>query len=83
VNSAFKNKGVQPLLDAVCRYLPSPVDIPPVEGTDKNGAPLIRKPERSEKFCGLVFKLQTDPFVGNLAFMRVYAGEIKAAHRTR
>jgi elongation factor G len=75
--SAFKNKGVQPLLDAVIRYLPSPVDVPPVEGTDKDGAPLVRKPERSEKFCGLVFKLQADPFVGNLAFIRVYAGELK------
>ncbi len=75
--SAFKNKGVQPLLDAVCSYLPSPVDVPPVEGTDKDGAPLIRKPEGSEKFCGLVFKLQADPFVGNLAFIRVYAGQLK------
>ncbi len=74
--SAFKNKGVQPLLDAVCRYLPSPVDVPPIEGTDKNGAPLIRKPERSEKFCGLVFKLQADPFVGNLSFIRVYSGSL-------
>ena len=74
--SAFKNKGVQPLLDGICRYLPSPVDVPPVEGTDKDGAPLIRKPERSQKVCGLVFKLQTDPFVGNLAFIRVYAGEL-------
>ena len=52
-------------------------DVPPVEGTDKDGAPLIRKPERSEKFCGLVFKLQTDPYVGNLAFIRVYSGELK------
>ncbi len=75
--SAFKNKGVQPLLDAVTWYLPSPVDVPPVEGTDKNGAPLVRKPERSAKFCGLVFKLQADPFVGNLAFIRVYSGELK------
>ena len=75
--SAFKNKGIQPLLDAIAWYLPSPVDVPPVEGTDKDGAPLIRKPERSEKFCGLVFKLQTDPYVGNLAFIRVYSGEIK------
>ena len=75
--SAFKNKGIQPLLDAVARYLPSPVDVPPVEGTDKDGAPLIRKPERSERFCGLVFKLQTDPYVGNLAFLRVYSGAIK------
>ncbi len=74
--SAFKNKGVQPLLDAVVWYLPSPVDVPPVEGTDKDGAPLVRKPERSEKFCGLVFKLQADPFVGNLAFIRVYSGKL-------
>ena len=79
--SAFKNKGVQPLLDAVCRYLPSPVDVPPVEGKDKNGAPLIRKPERSEKFCGLVFKLQADPFVGNLSFIRVYSGELKVGDK--
>ena len=75
--SAFKNKGIQPLLDAVAWYLPSPVDVPPVEGTDKDGEPLIRKPEKSEQFCGLVFKLQTDPYVGNLAFMRVYSGTIK------
>ncbi|MEA2114581.1 MAG: elongation factor G [Thermodesulfobacteriota bacterium] len=79
--SAFKNKGVQPLLDAVTRYLPSPVDVPPVEGTDKDGAPLVRKPERREKFCGLVFKLQTDPFVGNLAFIRVYSGELKVGDK--
>jgi len=75
--SAFKNKGIQPLLDAIAWYLPSPEDVPPVEGTDKDGAPLIRKPEGSEKFCGLVFKLQTDPYVGNLAFIRVYSGMLK------
>lgn len=75
--SAFKNKGIQPLLDAIAWYLPSPEDVPPVEGTDKDGAPLIRKPEESEKFCGLVFKLQTDPYVGNLAFIRVYSGALK------
>jgi elongation factor G len=79
--SAFKNKGVQPLLDAVTWYLPSPVDVPPVEGTDKDGAPLVRKPERREKFCGLVFKLQADPFVGNLAFIRVYSGELKVGDK--
>ena len=79
--SAFKNKGIQPLLDAVTWYLPSPVDVPPVEGTDKDGAPLIRKPERSEPFCGLIFKLQNDPFVGNLAFLRVYSGELKLGAR--
>ncbi len=79
--SAFKNKGIQPLLDAVAWYLPSPEDVPPVEGTDKNGAPLIRKSERSEMFCGLVFKLQTDPFVGNLAFVRVYSGTFKVGEK--
>lgn len=79
--SAFKNKGVQPLLDAVCRYLPSPVDVPPIEGKDKNGAPLVRKPERSEKFCGLVFKLQADTFVGNLSFIRVYSGELQVGDK--
>jgi elongation factor G len=79
--SAFKNKGVQPLLDAVTWYLPSPVDVPPVEGRDKDGAPLIRKPERSEKFCGLIFKLQNDPYVGNLAFIRVYSGELRVGDK--
>ena len=79
--SAFKNKGVQPLLDAVVWYLPSPVDVPPVEGTDKDGAPLVCKPERSEKFCGLVFKLQADPFVGNLAFIRVYSGKLEVGDK--
>ena len=79
--SAFKNKGVQPLLDAITWYLPSPVDVPPVEGTDKDGAPLIRKPERSEKFCGLAFKLQSDPYVGHLSFIRVYSGELKLGEK--
>jgi len=79
--SAFKNKGIQPLLDAITWYLPSPADVPPVEGTDKQGAPLIRKPERSEKFCGLVFKLQTDPYVGHLSFIRVYSGELKIGEK--
>jgi len=79
--SAFKNKGIQPLLDAIAWYLPSPVDVPPVEGTDKDGAPLIRKPERSEKFCGLVFKLQNDPYVGNLSFIRVYSGALEAGSK--
>ena len=79
--SAFKNKGIQPLLDAITWYLPSPADVPPVEGTDKDGAPLIRKPVRSEQFCGLVFKLQSDPFVGNLAFLRVYSGQLKLGER--
>ncbi len=79
--SAFKNKGIQPLLDAVVGYLPSPVDVPQIEGTDKDGAPLVRKLARSEKFCGLIFKLQTDAFVGNLAFIRVYSGKLKVGDK--
>ncbi len=74
--SAFKNKGVQPLLDAVLAYLPSPSDIPPVEGVDKQGEVVSRKTGASEKFCALAFKLMADPFVGTLAFIRVYSGKI-------
>jgi elongation factor G len=79
--SAFKNKGVQPLLDAVTRYLPSPVDIPPVEGLDKKGNPVTRQASPKEKFCGLIFKLQADPFVDNLSFIRVYSGQLKVGGR--
>ncbi len=79
--SAFKNKGVQPLLDAVTRYLPSPADIPPVEGINAEGEVLTRKPEFQEKFCGLVFKIQTDSFVGNLAFLRMYSGVLKVGDK--
>jgi elongation factor G len=81
--SAFKNKGVQPLLDAVVEYLPSPLDIPPVKGTDpytkKGETPkeFLREPIPEAPFCGLAFKIITDPFVGVLTFVRVYAGEIK------
>ncbi len=74
--SAFKNKGVQPLLDAVLSYLPSPSDIPPVEGVDKQGETVSRKTGASESFCALAFKLMADPFVGTLAFVRVYSGKI-------
>ncbi len=74
--SAFKNKGVQPLLDAVLAYLPAPSDIPPVEGVDKQGEIVSRKTGASEKFCALAFKLMADPFVGTLAFIRVYSGKI-------
>ncbi len=76
--SAFKNKGVQPLLDSVIRYLPSPVDVPLVEGLDSNGERVERKTGIKEQFCGLVFKLMSDSFVENLAFVRVYAGTLKA-----
>jgi len=72
--SAFKNKGVQPLLDSVIRFLPSPADIPTVEGLDKNGETVELKTGIQEHFCGLVFKLMSDSFVENLAFIRVYSG---------
>jgi elongation factor G len=72
--SAFKNKGIQPLLDSVVRYLPSPADIDFVEGLDRQGEPVQRKTGPQEKFCGLVFKLMSDTFVENLAFARVYSG---------
>ncbi len=77
LGSAFKNKGVQKLLDAVVDYLPSPVDIPPVEGISvKTGETVIRKASDDEPFSALVFKIMTDPFVGKLAFFRVYSGYI-------
>src|SRR5436190_5753908 len=77
--SSFKNKGVQTALDAVCRYLPSPVDIEPVSGVDPNtGEELTRKPDIKEPFAALAFKIMTDPFVGRLAFFRVYSGHLDA-----
>ena len=72
--TAFKNKGVQRMLDAVLDLMPSPVDIPPVEGELENGQPATRKADDSEKFSALAFKLMTDPFVGQLTFVRVYSG---------
>ena len=74
--TAFKNKGVQPLLDAVVDFLPSPVDIPPVEGM-WDGKPVTRKAQDNEPFSALVFKIMTDPYVGQLAFVRVYSGVLK------
>ena len=77
--SSFKNKGVQFLLDAVMRYLPSPLDKGNVIGTNpETGAEEERKPDASEPFCGLVFKIATDPFVGRLAFLRAYSGRLDA-----
>jgi len=76
--SAFKNKGVQQLLDAVCDYLPSPLDIPAITGVDEDGKELIRETKDDEPFAGLVFKIMTDPFVGQLAFFRVYSGHLDA-----
>ncbi|MDR6854748.1 elongation factor G [Variovorax guangxiensis] len=72
--SAFKNKGVQAMLDAVIDYMPAPTDIPPVSGTDEDEAPVVRKADDDEKFSALAFKLMTDPFVGQLTFVRVYSG---------
>jgi len=77
--SSLKNKGVQLVLDAVVDYLPSPLDLPPVKGTNpKTGEEIERKPADSEPFTALAFKLQTDPFVGALTFFRVYAGSVTA-----
>jgi elongation factor G len=76
--SAFKNKGVQAMLDAVVEYMPSPVDIPPVGGTDEDEKPVTRKADDDEKFSALAFKLMTDPFVGQLTFVRVYSGVLKS-----
>jgi elongation factor G len=76
--SAFKNKGVQAMLDAVVEYLPSPVDIPPVKGQKENGEPDVRKAEDGEPFAGLAFKIATDPYVGQLTFIRVYSGVLSS-----
>ncbi len=78
--SSFKNKGVQTLLDAVCKFLPSPVDTPVVEGTDPSDSSKIieRKTLPSEPLCALAFKIATDPYVGRLCFFRVYSGELLA-----
>jgi elongation factor G len=76
--SAFKNKGVQAMLDAVVEYLPSPVDIPPVKGQKENGEPDVRKAEDAEPFAGLAFKIATDPYVGQLTFIRVYSGVLSS-----
>jgi elongation factor G len=75
--SAFKNKGVQAMLDAVVEYMPSPIDIPPVGGTDEAENRVERKADDNEKFSALAFKLMTDPFVGQLTFVRVYSGVLK------
>lgn len=77
--SSFKNKGVQPLLDAVVDYLPSPLDLPPVKGINpKTGAEEIRKPDEKEPFTALAFKIMVDPYVGKITFFRVYSGKITA-----
>jgi elongation factor G len=82
LGSAFKNKGVQPLLDAVIDYLPSPLDVPPMIGLDpKSGAEITREPSDEQPFSALAFKVMSDPFVGKLTYFRVYSGKIKAGDR--
>merc|ERR1711871_705044 len=78
--TAFKNKGVQPMLDAVVRYLPSPVDLPPMTGVDVKDPEkeLVRKASDDEPFSGLAFKIMTDPFVGSLTFVRIYSGVLES-----
>jgi elongation factor G len=78
--SAFKNKGVQPLLDAIVQYLPSPLDVPPVEGRPpRDGSePVVRAAEDAEPFSALAFKIMSDPYVGRLTYLRVYSGTLKA-----
>ncbi|MDD5428858.1 MAG: elongation factor G [Candidatus Omnitrophica bacterium] len=76
--ASAKNKGIQPLLDAITDYLPSPLDIPPVNGTNPDtDEEVIRKQSEEDKFSALVFKIKTDPFVGKLAYVRIYSGELK------
>ncbi len=74
--TAFKNKGVQPMLDAVIDYLPSPVDVPSIEGINPDGTPAVRKSNDTEPFAALAFKIATDPFVGRLTFCRCYSGSL-------
>ena len=76
--TAFKNKGVQALLDAVVHYLPSPVDLPPVHGTDDNEKEILREARDDEKMAGLIFKVANDPYVGQLSFFRVYSGTLSS-----
>src|SRR6202030_1238618 len=78
VGTAFKNKGIQPLLDAVVDYLPSPLDVPETHGTDpESGEQIFRKADDKEPFSALAFKIMADPFVGQLTFIRVYSGQLK------
>src|SRR5437764_788276 len=76
--SAFKNKGVQPLLDAVVDYLPSPLDVPPIKGIDSKGNEVVRKPSDSEQLALLAFKIMDDPFVGTITFCRIYSGRLES-----
>ncbi len=76
--TAFKNKGVQPLLDGVISYLPSPVDVPEIDGVDMDGNPITRKASDDETFSALAFKIMSDTYVGKIAFFRVYSGKLES-----
>jgi elongation factor G len=76
--TAYRNKGVQKLLDAIIEYMPSPLDIPAIEGTDLDGNPIVRHSSDEEPFSALAFKIMTDPFVGKLAYFRVYSGSMNS-----
>ena len=76
--SAYRNKGVQKLLDAIVEYMPSPLDIPPIKGVDLEGNEVVRHSSDEEPFSALAFKIMTDPFVGKLAYFRVYSGTMNA-----
>jgi elongation factor G len=76
--SAFKNKGVQAVLDAIVEYMPSPAEVPPVKGQSETGEPMTRKADDAEPFAALAFKILNDPFVGNLTFFRVYSGTLNS-----
>ena len=79
LGSAFKNKGVQLLLDAVVDYMPAPIDLPPVKGIHpKTEDEIERKPDKNEPFSALAFKIMSDPFVGQLTYLRVYSGKLKS-----
>jgi len=81
VGTAFKNKGIQPLLDAVIDFLPSPLDTPEIHGLDpENGETITRKADDKEPFSALAFKIMADPFVGQLTFIRVYSGQLQSGH---
>jgi elongation factor G len=76
--SAFKNKGVQPLLDAVVDFLPSPLDVPPIKGIDSKGNEVVRRPSDNEPLAMLAFKIMDDPFVGTITFCRIYSGRLES-----
>ena len=78
VGSAYKNKGIQELLDAVVDYLPSPLDVPEIDGTNPKGQPELRHADIKEPFSALAFKIMTDPFVGKLTYIRIYSGQAEA-----